>query len=95
MFDNVGEKLKGLAVFCFWVIIIATVICTFYFWIEWENFLLGFIVGLGGFLVSLSSWFLYAFGQLVQDVNTLAQNGSLSGNSTIDNRPTFNDLPNL
>ena len=94
MFNNSGQKIKVLAVILFFVSIIATLVLSittsiirdgygdadgFRFW----QFL-GILVG-GGLISFISSLFLYAFGDLVDDVSILRSCVSYIGNKQIQN----------
>ena len=66
MFDNIGKKLKGLAIFCTVVGIISALITGFN--LGQGNILLGILTAIGGIIVSwLSSLMLYGVGE-VNDV---------------------------
>ena len=74
MYDNIGEKVKGLAKAIFAVEAIAAVITGFSlmtggkYWI-----LVGLLVMiLGSIIAWVSSWLLYAFGQRVQNSDIIA-----------------------
>lgn len=76
MFDNIGKKLQILAETLCWLGIIASIIVAIVLWAQdsyWHSTAaLGFGVLIGGCLVSwLSSLFLYAFGQLVEDIHNM------------------------
>jgi predicted RNA-binding Zn-ribbon protein involved in translation (DUF1610 family) len=73
MFDNIGEKLKNLAKVIFFIEAIITVIIGLVYMGTDEDFVfLGLIFIIVGPLTALiSSWFLYAFGQLVDDIHAL------------------------
>jgi len=71
MNEYVGEKIKGFATVIGWVLLIAGIIGFICFAVE-DRVLIGLIslcVGIVGFL---SSWILYAFGQLVDDISDIS-----------------------
>lgn len=80
MYKNIGKKLKGFS-YCFAWIIIA--ICSFYAFYRGflngfsiKNLLVGVAIVFDGCLVAIVlSWFVYAFGELVQ--KTAEQNENL------------------
>ncbi len=67
MFNNIGEKIKGLAKFVCWVGIIVSVIAGLVIMsMSGELLLLGIVIGLIGSLLSwLGSFALYGLGQLI------------------------------
>ncbi len=80
MFNNSGQKIKALAVILFFVSIIATLVLSITTSIIRDRYgdadgfrflqFLGILVG-GGLASFISSLFLYAFGDLVEDVSIL------------------------
>ncbi len=72
MFDNIGRKIKWFAKFLTWIGMISSIIIGFILIIDGNDW--GILVLLGGPLVSwLSSWLLYAFGELVENSTTIAK----------------------
>lgn len=67
MYDNIGKKIKGLAIATFIIEAVASVIAGFIFALEGEDFG-AFLLLLGPFAAWLSSWLLYGFGELVDKV---------------------------
>ena len=66
MFNNIGEKIKGLAIFFTIVGIIGTVGWTIYLWCSGMGFFIGAaILALGVFASWLGSFVLYGFGELI------------------------------
>lgn len=87
MFTNIGKKLQTLAIVFCWLGIAASIIRAIVLWSEngrWNpTVALGCGVLIGGCLASwLSSLFLYAFGQLVDDIHAMSM-----GNSTSSHQP--------
>ena len=72
LYANIGGKLKGLAKWTFVVEVIASIIA---FIALTEDFWIGLAALVGGILVSfVSSWFLYAFGELISRVCSIDDN---------------------
>lgn len=76
MFDSIGKKLQSLAETLCWLGIIASILWAIVLWAQdsyrHSTAALGFGVLIGGCLVSwLSSLFIYAFGQLVEDIHNM------------------------
>ena len=74
MYDNIGEKIKGLAKASFIVAAIAEVITGIALMATDEDLILyGFLVIVVGPIVAwFSSWLLYGFGQLIENSDILA-----------------------
>jgi len=98
MTENIGKNLKSLAQILGWLSLAAGTVVAIYMWVDWYyDFIEGlyaFGIGLGLFL---SSWPMYGFGQLIEDVAALRKNleqttktGHATGKTEI-----FNDLPDL
>ncbi|WP_294553257.1 hypothetical protein [uncultured Pseudoflavonifractor sp.] len=91
LYSNIGKKLTtlamvcgGIGIFCIAVGVIVELLTFF----DSFNGILLLSCGLGGLLCLLSSWPLYAFGQLVDDVHQLAGNGSIQASaSPVDELP--------
>ena len=80
MYDNIGDKLQGLAIFTFVVETLGFIITGFV--LLGNDYEAGFLFLFCGPLVALvSSWILYAFGQLVEDVHAIRTNDT-TGKST-------------
>lgn len=71
MYSNVGKKIMTLAKVLGWVFLIAGLIITVGFVSEKREFLIVIIPLISGILLFISSWFLYGFGQLVDDVSAM------------------------
>ena len=72
LYADIGGKLKGLAKWTFVVEVIASIIA---FIALTEDFWIGLAALVGGILVSfVSSWFLYAFGELISRVCSIDDN---------------------
>ena len=67
MFENIGEKVKGLAVALFSIVIVIVVLVALYWLAEGELLacILTLVFGIGG--VWVSSIMIYAFGELVDN----------------------------
>jgi hypothetical protein len=71
LYDNIGSKIKGFAKLIFIVCSIATIIVGFTL-ILLEVYSAGIILLILGPIVTwVSSWILYAFGELVEDVHDM------------------------
>ncbi|MBR5900597.1 MAG: hypothetical protein IKZ38_04295 [Clostridia bacterium] len=76
MFDNIGEKIKDLAILATIAGFIGSFVVAIIFWIK-EMILIGLIVLVGGGLFSwIGSFFLYGFGELISQTTNIAK-GSL------------------
>ena len=74
MYDNIGEKLKGLAKIIFVIETIAMIITALVLMAILNAFVWGLLLLVCGPLFAwVSSWMLYAFGQLVDDVSIIRQ----------------------
>ena len=72
MYDNIGGKIKGLAKVIFIIEAIGTIIAGIVLLITGDLALFGLLILICGPLVAwVSSWILYAFGELVEDVGTI------------------------
>ena len=93
LYTNIGKKLRtlamvcgGIGIFCMAVGIIVELLTFF----DSFNGVLLLSCGLSGLLALLSSWPLYAFGQLVDDVHQMAGNGAVQTSAD-----PADDLPEL
>lgn len=71
MYENIGNKIKTLAQILGWLVLIAGIIT----WIVmladgWGG--ISFIALAAGLVCFASSWFVYGFGQLVEDAHDLS-----------------------
>ena len=72
MFDNIGGKIKNLAVISTWIGIIFSIILAIATWVCEFGFLLGLIVLVVGFLCSwIGSFLLYGFGELIVRIQSI------------------------
>ncbi|MBO5889220.1 MAG: hypothetical protein J6Q58_03685 [Clostridia bacterium] len=85
MFENIGDKIKALAKICTWVGIVASGILGLVIIIRAIDYdmgglvVLGFaVMGLGGLMSWISSFLLYAIGELVDDVSIIRYNLGLN-----------------
>ncbi|MDR0325997.1 MAG: zinc ribbon domain-containing protein [Oscillospiraceae bacterium] len=75
MYNNIGAKIKVLAQVIAWLGIISGVIAGAV--IMSESVGVGFGVMIGGALMSwISSWFMYGFGELIEQTTRIAKNTS-------------------
>ena len=74
MYSNIGKKIKVMAMIMGWVLLIAGLILAYLKLIE-NSYMgddtLGWIGLVVGVISLISSWPLYAFGQLVEDTNAI------------------------
>ncbi len=76
MFENAGEIIKKIAIVNFIISLIASIICAFVFgrnkWGSIEIWaLIGILLG-GSFISYISSLFLYAFGDITENIKSMA-----------------------
>ena len=75
MYNNVGGKIKGIASVCGWISLIAGAIT----WIiliangRKSDNIWGWVALIYGVASFLSSWVIYGFGQLVEDIRTICE----------------------
>jgi hypothetical protein len=74
MYDNIGEKIKGLAKATFIVETIASVITGIALWIETEEWWCALILFCGPIVAWVSSWLLYGFGEIIDKLCDIEQN---------------------
>ena len=93
MYDNIGEKIKGLAKAGFIVEAIAAVITGIALMVSADYLIIvGVLVLLLGPIVAwVSSWLLYGFGELIDNVCTIAANTRTSKNASTN----FNTANNV
>lgn len=71
MYSNVGKKIMTLAKVLGWVFLIAGIITAIVFMSFGWKFFIVIAPLIGGVLLYVSSWVLYGFGQLVEDVSAM------------------------
>ena len=88
MFDNIGSKIKTLAIVCAWIGIIGSFIGGIYVMAELDVGI-GFLIMIAGSLVSwIGSFFMYGLGQLIENSDILVQqNRRLLNNSLAPSTP--------
>ena len=73
MFGNIGEKIKGLAIFCTIIGCVLSIACAI-FCCATDMILLGFVILVAGGLLSwVGSFLLYGFGELITQTTNIAQ----------------------
>ena len=74
-YDNIGEKIKGLARWAFAIEAISAVISGFVLMVQDEDMILiGLLVVVFGPIVAwVSSWLLYGYGQLIENSDIIAE----------------------
>ena len=65
MYDNLGEKIMGLAKACFWIEAIATIIAGIAIFAETNKGWSLLLLLVGPLAAWVSSWLLYGFGELI------------------------------
>lgn len=109
MFDNIGEKIKGLATAICWIGIIASVLVGFciiilggvYFYAGLHVFIGLVVLVIGPLLSWVCSFFMYGFGQLIENSDALVnlnksqlKKMTLStGDSSVENKTMVNHKP--
>ena len=71
MYDNVGKKIMTLAKVLGWIFLIAGIITAIVFMSFGWKFFIVIAPLIGGVLLYVSSWILYGFGQLVDDISAM------------------------
>mgnify|MGYP002517590159 CR=1 FL=1 len=99
MFDNIGEKIKGLAIFFTIIGIIGSIFGAIYAWRYDAGFFVGFIILIFGIIASwIGSFVLYGFGELIRKTSDIEevvkriQFLNVRQNSAQDNR--YNEIIN-
>ena len=72
LYENIGSKIKGLAKGIFLIESIGSVISGLVFLFEEEALLALLLIFIGPLVAWISSWILYAFGQLVENSDSIA-----------------------
>jgi len=75
-YDNIGEKIKGLAKAFFFIGAIAAVFAGIFLMSDSEDTVLwGLLMIIAGPIISwVSSWLLYGFGQLIENSDIITDN---------------------
>ena len=74
MYDNIGEKIKGLARATFIVEAFASVITGIVLWVDTEEWWCALILFCGPIVAWVSSWLLYGFGEIIDKLCDIEQN---------------------
>lgn len=74
MYNNIGVKIKALAISTFIVEAIAAIIGGIVLWIVTKEWWCALILFFGPILAWVSSWLLYGFGELIDNVCKIADN---------------------
>ena len=83
MYDNIAKKVKGLAKGIFIIEALGTIVTGIMLLITGELALFGLIILICGPLIAwVSSWVLYAFGELVEDVGIIRYQTQIEKNTT-------------
>ena len=87
MFNNIGEKIKGLAVGMFVIQAVAAFFWAAHIIVEQEMFLLAFLVFIGGLALAwISVCFIYGFGELIDRTTSIDEKLS---NLEMDSDPSI------
>ena len=74
MFENIGKKIKGLASVVTWLGVLMSFVIGIIIFNSVDSGFLAFVIILGGSLISwISSFFLYGFGQLIDNSDKLVR----------------------
>ena len=92
MYDNIGGKIKKLAEVLGWIFIGGGVIAALALWLDMDSFLLGFIALIAGGLMYVTTWVMYGFGQLVEDVAAIRSGKTAPQQAPAD---AGDDLPEI
>ena len=92
MYDNIGGKIKKLAEVLGWICIGGGVIAALALWLGMDSFLLGFIALIAGGLMYVTTWVMYGFGQLVEDVAAIRSGKTAPQQALAD---AGDDLPEI
>ena len=71
MYTYIGGKIKILGQIIGWILLISGIIA-FCMFAYMDNFIFGVIALIYGIIGYMSSWFLYALGQITEDINDMA-----------------------
>ena len=74
MYDNIGGKIKGLAIASFIVEAIAAVITGIALWVGTEEWWCALILFCGPIVAWVSSWLLYGFGEIIDKLCDIEHN---------------------
>ncbi len=101
MFNDVGRKIMIWAKVLCWIYIIAGIIAFLLYGFQEDEWGIAFACLGGGFTFVVSAWFLYGFGQMVDDIHSLKQREvwkaySVNADASSDaSRSDYDDLPEL
>ena len=98
MFENIGGKIKKLAKVLFVIVALSAVISAIAVFVVNEDLiLLGLSIMIAGPIVAwISSWTLYAFGELVEDVHAMRNKFCPKAEGKAKREPVKNaNLPSL
>lgn len=90
MYDNVGKKIMTLAKVLGWIFLIAGIITAIVFMSFGWKFFIVITPLIGGVLLYVSSWILYGFGKLVDDVSAMRYAAKETNQNTVSE-----ELPEL
>ena len=83
LYKNIGDKVCKVAIFCGWLGVISIVIglICLLLWLDGDDvfMILGGAAICSGVLSIISSWPLYAFGQITNDVHAMRESGVNAG----------------
>ena len=71
MYDNIGNKIKDLAIVVFVIEAIASVVAGIALWVDTEEWIYALVVFLGPFVAWISSWLLFGFGEIIVNLDAI------------------------
>ena len=71
MYDNIGNKIKDLAIVVFIIEAIASVVAGIALWVDTEEAVYALVVFLGPLVAWISSWLLFGFGEIIVNLDAI------------------------
>ena len=95
MFKDVGKNIMTWAKVLWWIYLIAGIILFLVYGPIEEEWGIAFACLAGGFGFIVSAWFLYGFGQLVDDIHSIERSTRQTAVSDNVEGSAYEDLPEL